>query len=77
MIHSLNRNLQVLISSTIMYASLFFIHVNKLIIVQERYTEELKKKHEPDIVPRSVPFDVDVVYAAGGGLQHERYVKRY
>jgi hypothetical protein len=54
-----------------------FIGVNKLIVVQEQYTEELKMKHGPDIDPRSVPFDIDASYAAGGGLPHERYVKRY
>jgi hypothetical protein len=53
----------------------FFIHVNNLIIVQERYTEELKNKHRPDVDLRSVPFDVDASYAVGRGLSHGRYVK--
>jgi hypothetical protein len=54
-----------------------FICVNKLIVVQERYTEELRKKHVLDIDSGSVPFDVDASYAVGGGLPHGRYVKRY
>jgi hypothetical protein len=45
--------------------------------VQERYTEELKKKHWPDVDPRSVPFDMDASYAMGGDLPHGRYDKRY
>jgi hypothetical protein len=45
--------------------------------VYERYTEDLKKKHVTDIDPWLVPFDVDASYAAGGGLPHGRYVKRY
>jgi hypothetical protein len=56
-----------------MYA-LFFICV-KLTFVQDRYTEELRKIHDPDTDPRSVPFDVNVAYHAGGGLSHGRYVK--
>jgi hypothetical protein len=31
--------------------------------VQQRYTEELKKKHGPSIDPGSVPFDLDASYA--------------
>jgi hypothetical protein len=53
-----------------------FIRVNMLIVVQERYTEELKK-YAPNVDLRSVPFDVDASYAMGGGLQHGKYVKRY
>jgi hypothetical protein len=35
------------------------------------------KKHSPDIDPRLVPFDMDALYAIGGGLPYGRYVKRY
>jgi hypothetical protein len=45
--------------------------------MQERYTEELRKKHGPDVDPRLVPFDVHATYATGRGLPHGRYVKRY
>jgi hypothetical protein len=45
--------------------------------MQERYTEELKKKHGPNVDPRLVPLDVDASYVAGGGLLHGRYVKTY
>jgi hypothetical protein len=45
--------------------------------VQTRYIEELKKKHGPSVDPRSVPIDVDALYAASEGLPHRRYVKRY
>jgi hypothetical protein len=37
--------------------------------------EELRKTHGPDIDPRMVPFDVNVVYHAGRGPSHGRYVK--
>jgi hypothetical protein len=45
-------------------------------ILQEWYIEELRKIHGPRLEdPRSVPFNVDVAYAAGGGTPHGRYVK--
>jgi hypothetical protein len=45
-------------------------------ILQERYTAELKKIHGPEQEDmRSVPFNIDIVYAAGGGTSHGRYVK--
>jgi hypothetical protein len=53
------------------------IHVDKLIVVQNRYTKDLKKKHGPDIDLRSMPFDVDASYVVGRGLPHRRFVKRY
>jgi hypothetical protein len=35
--------------------------------------EELKKIHIPDVKDlRSVPFDVPIVYATGGGTLHGR-----
>jgi hypothetical protein len=38
--------------------------------------EELKKIHRQKLEdPRSVPFNVDVAYAVGGGSPHGRYVK--
>jgi hypothetical protein len=45
--------------------------------MQDRYTEELRKTHGPDTDLRSVPFDVNAVYHAGGCLPHERYVKSH
>jgi hypothetical protein len=47
----------------------------ELTVVQERHTEELKKKHGSDVDLRSVPFDVDASNAAGASLPHGRYVK--
>jgi hypothetical protein len=45
-------------------------------ILQERYTQELKKIHEPELEdPRLVPFNVDTAYASGRGTPHGRYVK--
>jgi hypothetical protein len=36
----------------------------------------LRKIHGPKLeYPRSVPFNVDVVYVMGGGIPHGRYVK--
>jgi hypothetical protein len=51
-----------------------FIHV-KLTFVHDRYTEELRKTHCSDTDPRSAPFNKNVVYHAGGGLPHGRYVE--
>jgi hypothetical protein len=53
-----------------------FIHV-KLTFVQDRYTEELRKTHGPDTDLRSVPFDVNAAYHAGGGLPHGRYLESH
>jgi hypothetical protein len=50
--------------------------MNLLNILQERYITELRKIHGPHLEDmRSVPFNLDVVYAAGGGTPHGRYVK--
>jgi hypothetical protein len=36
----------------------------------------LRKIHGPQLEdPRSMPFNVDVAYATGGGTPHRRYVK--
>jgi hypothetical protein len=44
--------------------------------MQEQYTEELRKIQKPELEDlSSVPFNVDVAYAAGGGIPHGRYVK--
>jgi hypothetical protein len=52
---------------------LYLIELN---ILQGRYTEELRKIHEPELEdPRFVSFSISVVYAAGGGTPHGRYVK--
>jgi hypothetical protein len=41
-----------------------------------KYIEELKKIHRPALEdPWLVPFHVNVVYAAGGGTPHGRYLK--
>jgi hypothetical protein len=48
---------------------------NNFTFVQNRYTEELRKTHGPDTDLRSVPFDVNVVYHAGGGLSYGMYVE--
>jgi hypothetical protein len=51
-----------------------FIYI-KLNILQDRHTEELKKIHMPELEdPRSVPFNVDAAYPAGGGTLHGRYM---
>jgi hypothetical protein len=45
-------------------------------ILQERYTEELRKIHGPELEdPRLVSFNVDATYAVGRGTLHGRYVK--
>jgi hypothetical protein len=45
-------------------------------ILQEQYTQELRKIHGDDVEdPRSMPFNPDVVYVVGGGTPHGRYVK--
>jgi hypothetical protein len=55
---------------------LLYIRTYLLNILQERYTEELKKIYGPEIEdPRLVPFNVDAAYASGGGTPHGRYVK--
>jgi hypothetical protein len=56
--------------------NLLYIHTYLLNILQERYTQELKKIHGPELEdPRLVPFNVDAAYAMGGGTLHGRYVK--
>jgi hypothetical protein len=42
---------------------LLYIHTYLLNILQERYTQELKKIHGPKLEDlRSVPFNVDIAY---------------
>jgi hypothetical protein len=49
---------------------------SKLNILQDRYTEELKKIHRPELEdPKLLHYNVDVMYAANGGNPHGRYVK--
>jgi hypothetical protein len=56
--------------------NLLYIHMYLLNILQERYTQKFKKIHGSKLEdPRSVPFDVDAVYAMGGGTSHGWYVK--
>jgi hypothetical protein len=44
-------------------------------ILQERYTQELRKIHRPELEdPQSVLFNIDAAYAVGGGTPHGRYV---
>jgi hypothetical protein len=43
--------------------------------MQDRYIKELKKIHELELEdPRLAHFNVDAVYAAGGGILHGRHV---
>jgi hypothetical protein len=45
-------------------------------ILYERYTAKLKKIHGLELEDlRSVPFNVDAPYVAGGCTPHGRYVK--
>jgi hypothetical protein len=45
-------------------------------ILQERYTQELRKIHGDDLEdPRSVPFNPDAVYAVGRGTPHGRSLR--
>jgi hypothetical protein len=56
--------------------NLLYIRTYLLNIMQEWYTQELKKIHGPKLEdPRSMPFNVDAAYAVGGGSPHGRYVK--
>jgi hypothetical protein len=56
--------------------NLLYIRTYLLNILQERYTQELKKLHWPRLEDlRAVPFNVDAAYALGGGTPHGRYVK--
>jgi hypothetical protein len=56
--------------------NLLYIRTHLLNILQERYTQEFKKIHGPELEdPRSVPFNVDAAYASGGGTPHGRYVQ--
>jgi hypothetical protein len=56
--------------------NLLYICTYLLNILQGRYIQELKKIHGPELEdPRSVPLNVDVVYAVGGGTSHGRYAK--
>jgi hypothetical protein len=53
-----------------------YIYLYLLNILQKRYTTELRKIHGSQLEdPRLVPFNVDVMYATGGGSPHGRYVK--
>jgi hypothetical protein len=55
-------------------SNIFNIHT-KLNILSNWYTNELKKIHGPEREdPRSVPFNVDVVYAVGEGTPDGRQV---
>jgi hypothetical protein len=56
--------------------NLLYIYTYLLNIMQERYTQELKKIYRPELEdPRSVSFNIDATYAMGGGTPHGRYVK--
>jgi hypothetical protein len=51
-------------------------YISILNILKERYTEELRKIHKPELEePRLVPFNIDVAYATGEGTPRGRYVK--
>jgi hypothetical protein len=65
-----------LVSNNIKCYAQFVIYLYLLNILQEQFTTELRKIHGPQLEdPRSVPFNIDVVFAAGGGTPHGRYVK--
>jgi hypothetical protein len=65
-----------LVSNNIKCYAQFVIYPYLLNILQERYTKELKKIHETELEDSSsVPFNINVTYAAGGGTPHGRYVK--
>jgi hypothetical protein len=51
--------------------------INNFTFVQDRYMEELRKAHDPDTDPRSVPFNVTAAYCGSGGLRHGRYVESH
>jgi hypothetical protein len=55
----------------------YLLYITYLLnILSERYTQELRKIHGDDLEePRSVPFNPDAAYVAGGGTPHGRYVK--
>jgi hypothetical protein len=56
--------------------NLLYIRTYLLNILQERYTQELMKIHESELEDlRSVPFNVDDVYASSEGTWHGRYVQ--
>jgi hypothetical protein len=58
------------------YRYLLYIRTYSLNILQERYTQELRKIHGVELDdPRSMPLNLDAVYIAGGGTPHGRYVK--
>jgi hypothetical protein len=64
------------VSNNIKCSIQFVIYLYLLNILQEQYTEELTKIHRPEIEdPRSVPFNIDAAYDAGGGTPHGGYVK--
>jgi hypothetical protein len=55
---------------------LLYICTYLLNILQERYTQELRKIHGDDLEdPQSMPFNSDVAHVAGRGTLHERYIK--
>jgi hypothetical protein len=51
--------------------------INNFTFVQDRYMEELRKTHGPDIDPRSMPFDLTTMYHASRCLRHGRYVESH
>jgi hypothetical protein len=52
--------------------NLLYICTYLLNILQERYTQELKKIHGPEPEdPRLVHFNIDAAYASSGGTPHE------
>jgi hypothetical protein len=58
-----------LVSNNIKCYAIFVIYPYVLTnILQEQYTQELRKIHGDDVEdPRSMPFNPDVVYVVGGG----------
>jgi hypothetical protein len=51
--------------------------INNFTFVQDRYMEELRKTHGPDIDPRSMPLDLTTTYHASRCLRHGRCVESH
>jgi hypothetical protein len=72
-----DATMEKIVSNNIKCYAYFVIYLELLNILQKRYTEELRKIHGSELEdPMSVPFNVDVAYAAGGGTPHARFVNK-
>jgi hypothetical protein len=65
-----------LVSNNIKCYAIFVIYPYLLNILQERYTQELRKISGADLEdPQSVPFNPDATHVVSGGTPHEMCVK--